>query len=270
MEYKTLHNGVLMPMLGLGTWDVRGKEGMRIIEDAVEVGYRLIDTAKMYDNEKMIGDALSGLISSGVVNREDLFITTKLNGSYTFYRSAVRGIEQSLQNLKTDYIDLYLIHEPYSQSVEMYRALEEYYRKGVIKSIGVSNFKSSFFQNFVSKVDVVPMVNQVECHPYFQQKYLRDVLGKYRTAMEAWAPFTEGRRNPFLDPVLVSIGEAHQKSAAQTILRYLIQKDTIVIPKSSKKERLKENIDVFDFELTSEEMNRIEKMDQDTSLFGWY
>lgn len=270
MEYKTLHNGIKMPMLGLGTWDVTGRDGMRIIQDAVEVGYRLIDTAKMYGNEKMIGDALAPLISSNVVKREDLFITTKLNSSYTSNRAAQKGIEESLKNFKMDYIDLYLIHEPYSQSVEMYKALEEYYRKGVIKAIGVSNFKESFFKNFVSKVDIVPMLNQVECHPYFQQKSLKKVLDQTNTAMEAWAPFTEGRRNPFREGLLIQIGGAHQKSAAQVILRYLIQKDIIVIPKSSRKERLEENFDVFDFELTPEEISQIEKMDGNQSLFGWY
>lgn len=266
MEFVTLNNGVKMPILGLGTWDLRGKQCEKIVAGAIDEGYRLIDTAQMYQNEIEVG---RGIKKSGI-KREKLFITTKLYSPSRSYKLAQKGIDESLRNLGLDYIDLMLIHEPYSEASEMYGALEEAYREGKLRAIGVSNFKESFYKNFISSCTVVPAVNQVEAHVYFAQKNLQKVMAKYGTQLEAWAPFTEGRKNIFAEPLLKEIGRAHGKTSAQIALKYLVQKNIIVIPKSSKIERLRENINIFDFALSDEEMQKIGTLDDGKSLFGWY
>lgn len=266
MEYFTLNNGVQMPIMGFGTWDVRGAEGEHSILDALEVGYRLIDTAQMYGNERVIGNAIrhSGL------PREELFITTKLYSPSTSYRKARAGIEHSLNELQSDYIDLLLIHEPYAQSLEMYQAFKEAYHEGKVKAIGISNFNARLYGEFISSCEIIPAINQVESHVYFPQLELKKRMAENGTQMQAWAPFTEGRRNIFDNKILKAIGEAHEKSAAQIALKYLVQNQIAVIPKSSNKNRMRENISLFDFQLTEEEIKQIQNLDGGKTLFGWY
>ena len=266
MEYLTLNNGVRMPMLGYGTWDVRGAAGRRCIREALEVGYRLLDTARMYENEDIVGQAVR---ESGLP-REDVFITTKLYRPSAGYEKARRDIEGSLRALGTDYIDLLLIHEPYDTAEEMYVALEEAYQAGTLRAIGISNFHEARYQTFLTGCQVVPMVNQVESHVYFLRKDLQRAMAAHGTVTQAWAPFTEGRRDLFSEPALQEIGAAHGKTAAQTALRYLIQNGIGVIPKSSHRARMEENFALFDFALTAAEMERIGRMNEGASLFGWY
>lgn len=266
MEFLTLNNGIKMPILGLGTWDLRGEQCIKAVTAAINEGYRLIDTAQMYKNEEEIGYAIK---NSGI-SREELFITTKLYSPSHSYKLSQKGIDNSLRNLGLEYIDLMLIHEPYKEALEMYKALEDAYKAGKIRAIGVSNFNENFYKNFVASCEIMPAINQVEAHVYFVQTGLQKLMKEYGTKMEAWAPFTEGRRNIFAEKILVEIGTVHKKTSAQIALRYLVQKNIIVIPKSSKIERLKENLDIFDFKLSQEEMQRIETLDEGKSLFNWY
>ena len=257
MEYLTLNNGVRMPMLGYGTWDVRGAAGRRCIREALEVGYRLLDTARMYENEDIVGQAVR---ESGLP-REDVFITTKLYRPSAGYEKARRDIEGSLRALGTDYIDLLLIHEPYEEAPAMYRALEEACRAGKVRAVGVSNFNWAEYQRLAGACEMIL---------YFSRLELRQKLEARGTRIQSWAPFTEGRRDLFAEPVLQEIGAAHGKTAAQTALRYLIQNGIGVIPKSSHRARMEENFALFDFALTAAEMERIGRMNEGASLFGWY
>lgn len=266
MEYCMLNNGLPMPMVGFGTWDVRGDQGQRAILDALELGYRLIDTAQMYDNEQIVGKALR---ESGLA-REEVFLTTKLYRPSTSYQKAKAGIEQSLQELQTDYIDLLLIHEPYENALEMYQAYQEAYQAGTVRAIGISNFNVSHYQQFIQSCQVIPAVNQVESHVYYPQLSLKDVLNAHGTQMQSWASFTEGRKNIFAEPLLNRIGQRYGKSAAQVALRYLVQNGISVIPKSVHKERMAENLNLFDFRLSSDEIADIHQLNQNRSLFGWY
>lgn len=261
-----LNNGVEMPLVGFGTWDVRGEEGERILLDAIDEGYRLIDTARMYDNEEIVGNALR---RSGA-DRSEMFVTTKLNRPCASYEKAKAGVERALELLQTDYVDLLLIHEPYEQAAEMYLALEEALRDGKARAIGVSNFDERRYDALVRECSVVPAVNQVESHVYFSQMGLRGHLEAHGTRMQAWGSFTEGRRNIFADPVLSRIGAGHRKTAGQVALRYLVQNGIGVIPKTARRERMRENRDVFDFELSADEMADIVSLDGGKSLFGWY
>ena len=266
MDYLTLNNGIEMPVVGFGTWDVRGEKGMRCILDALELGYRLIDTAQMYDNEEIVGKAVRG---SGLP-RQELFLTTKLYRPSASYQKAKAGIEKSLTELQTDYIDLLLIHEPYENALEMYEALKEAYQSGKIRAIGVSNFDARKYQTFIRSCGVVPAVNQVESHVYYPQLALKKLLDSNGTQMQSWASFTEGRKNIFAEPLLNQIGAKHAKSAAQVALRYLVQNGIAVIPKSVHKERMAQNLDIFDFSLTPDDMDAIGQLNQNRSLFGWY
>ncbi len=266
MNNLTLNNGVQMPMVGFGTWDVRGEKGKRCIQDALELGYRLIDTAQMYDNEEMVGKAVR---ESGLP-RQDIFLTTKLYRSSASYQKAKAGIEKSLNDLQTDYIDLLLIHEPYDNALEMYEAFKEAYQAGKIRAIGVSNFDARKYQTFIRSCGVIPAVNQVESHVYYPQLPLKKLLETYGTRMQSWASFTEGRRNIFAEPLLNQIGAEHGKSAAQVALRYLVQNGIAVIPKTVHKKRMAQNLDIFDFSLTLDDMDAIGQLNQNRSLFGWY
>ena len=266
MNNLTLNNGVQMPMVGFGTWDVRGEKGKRCIQDALELGYRLIDTAQMYDNEEMVGKAVR---ESGLP-RQDIFLTTKLYRSSASYQKAKAGIEKSLNELQTDYIDLLLIHEPYDNAMEMYEAFKEAYQAGKIRAIGVSNFDARKYQAFIRSCGVIPAVNQVESHVYYPQLPLKKLLETYGTRMQSWASFTEGRRNIFAEPLLNQIGAEHGKSAAQVALRYLVQNGIAVIPKTVHKKRMAQNLDIFDFSLTLDDMDAIGQLNQNRSLFGWY
>lgn len=266
MEYLTLTGGVRMPMLGYGTWNVRGSEGERCIREALDVGYRLLDTARMYENEAIVGRAVR---QSGLP-REEVFLTTKLYRPSAGYEEAKRDLEASLRTLGTDYVDLVLIHEPYEAAPAMYRALQEARREGKARAIGISNFNWEEYQRLVQTCGEAPAVNQVESHVYFPRLELRRNMDACGTRMQSWAPFTEGRRDLFAEPVLNEIGAAHGKTAAQTALRYLVQNGIGVIPKTSRRARMEENFALFDFALTGEEMERIGRLNGNSSLFGWY
>lgn len=266
MNDMTLNNNVRMPMIGFGTWDIRGEAGKQSILTALDLGYRLIDTAQMYENEYIVGCAVK---ESGIP-REELFLTTKIYRPRTTYQKAKSGIEQSLNELQTDYIDLLLIHEPYKSAPEMYEAFKEALRDGKVRAIGISNFDAEKYKEFVRSCEIIPAVNQVESHVYFPQLELKNLLNSYGTQMQSWASFTEGRKNIFAEPVLKEIGARHGKTSGQIALRYLIQNGIAVIPKSVHRERMAENLSVLDFELTPSELSAISRLNGNTSLFGWY
>lgn len=263
MENFILSNGVKMPVLGYGVYQVEPDECERCVSDAVEAGYRLIDTAQAYGNEEGVGNAVK---KSGI-KREDFFIVTKVWISNAGYENAKKSIETSLSKLQTDYIDLLLIHQPFNDYYGTYRAMEEYYEKGLLKAIGVSNFYPDRFIDLSHFVKIKPMVNQMETHVFNQQKKLHEILKENKCQLMSWGPFAEGKNDFFNNPVLVSIGSKYGKTSAQTALRYLIQKNIVVIPKSIRKERMLENINVFDFTLSNEDMAAIEQLDTGNSLF---
>lgn len=266
MEHITLNNGAPMPMVGLGTWQLRGQAGERAILDALELGYRLLDTARMYENEDIVGSAVK---KSGLPRRE-VFITTKLFTPSAGYQKAKEDIARSLEALQTDYIDLLLIHEPYEAAPEMYLAMEEACAAGLVRAVGLSNFSGEEYLRFLKHCRVTPAVDQVESHVYHPQLALKKLLEEKGTRMQAWASFTEGRRNIFAEPVLAEAGRRHGKAAAQTALRYLVENGIPVLPKSAHRERLRENLDIFDFSLTDEERRAIAALDEGRSLFGWF
>ncbi|MCE1197227.1 aldo/keto reductase [bacterium] len=263
MNYVTLNNGVKMPILGYGVYQVDPAECERCVLDAISVGYRSIDTAQAYRNEEGVGNAIE---KSGVP-REDLFLTTKVWISNGGYEKAKVSIAESLRKLKTDYIDLLLIHQPFNDYYGTYRAMTEAYKAGKIRAIGVSNFYPDRLIDLCRFQEVVPAVNQVETHPFQQQKAAHEIMKKYGVQHESWGPFAEGRKDMFTNPVLRNIGEAHGKSAAQVILRFLIQSGVVVIPKSTHKERMAENLDVFDFALSAGQMSAIAALDEGESAF---
>ena len=263
MKYVTLNNGVKMPILGYGVYQVDPQECERCVSDAIETGYRLIDTAQAYCNEEGVGRAVK---KSGI-KRDEFFIVTKVWISNAGYENAKKSIETSLSKLQTDYIDLLLIHQPFNDYYGTYRAMEEFYEKGLLKSIGVSNFYPDRFMDFSNFVKVKPMVNQMETHVFNQQKKLHEILKENKCQLMSWGPFAEGRNDFFNNTVLKSIGSKYGKTSAQTALRYLIQKNIVVIPKSTHKERMIENINVFDFSLSNDDMAALEKLDTENSLF---
>ena len=263
MEYVTLNNGVKMPKLGYGVYQVSPDECERCVSDAIAVGYRSIDTAQAYANEEGVGRAVQ---RSGV-KREELFLTTKIWISNAGEEKAARSIDESLKKLGTDYIDLMLIHQPFGDYYGTYRAMEKAYRQGKLRAIGVSNFYPDRFIDLANFCEIKPAVNQIETHVFQQQKTAREVLKKYGAQIESWGPFAEGKNGMFTNPTLTEIGAAHGKSVAQTALRFLLQSGVVVIPKSVRKERMAENFDVFDFSLTDEEMERIRALDTAQSSF---
>ncbi len=263
MDNFILSNGLKMPVLGYGVYQVDPQECERCVSDAVEAGYRLIDTAQAYGNEEGVGNAVK---KSGI-KREDFFIVTKVWVSNAGYENAKKSIETSLTKLQTDYIDLLLIHQPFNDYYGTYRAMEEFYEKGLLKSIGVSNFYPDRFIDLSHFVKIKPMVNQMETHVFNQQKKLHEILKENKCQLMSWGPFAEGKNDFFNNPVLVSIGSKYGKTSAQTALKYLIQKNIVVIPKSIRKERMLENINVFDFTLSNEDMAAIEQLDTGNSLF---
>ncbi|UXR71058.1 MULTISPECIES: aldo/keto reductase [unclassified Staphylococcus] len=265
MEYLTLNNDVKMPLVGLGTWDLRGETCTSLVSEAIQLGYRLIDTAQMYDNEKEVGQG----IARTSVNRDDLFITTKLDGRCNGYKQARDGIIHSLDNLSLDYVNLLLVHEPYSNDIAMYEALSEAYHDGKVKAIGISNYDQKRFEQFLKKVDIIPAVNQVECHIQFQKWALQQKLGAHGTVMQAWSPLGQGKLGIDEQPELIQLAEKYKKSPSQIVLRFLTQRGVSVIPKTKRIERLEENMSIFDFQLLPEEMNRIKLLDRDETLFSW-
>ena len=263
MEYVTLNSGIRMPILGYGVYQVTPEECERCVLDAISVGYRSIDTAQAYANEEGVGSAI---VKCGVP-RDELFITTKVWVSNAGYEKAKASIDESLKKLCTDYIDLLLIHQPFGDYYGTYRAMEEACKKGKARAIGVSNFYPDRFVDIAHFATIKPAVNQVETHVFQQQKQAREYMKKYGAQIESWGPFAEGKNGLFTNPTLAEIGAAHGKSVAQVALRFLIQNGVVVIPKSTHKERMEENFDVFDFTLTDEEMARIEALDGGKSRF---
>lgn len=263
MDFVTLNNGVKMPQLGYGVYQVKNEECERCVLDAISVGYRSIDTAQSYGNEDAVGSA----IAKCGVPRDQLFLTTKVWISNEGYEKAKASIDKSLKNLQTDYIDLLLIHQPFGDYYGTYRAMEEAYKAGKLRAIGVSNFYPDRLIDLCQFVEVTPAVNQVETHVFQQQKVAHEYMEKYHVQHESWGPFAEGRKDFFTNPTLVEIGQKYGKSSAQVALRFLLQSDVVVIPKSTHKERMEQNINVFDFTLSSEDMAAIRKLDEGESLF---
>ncbi len=264
MEYVKLNNGIEMPLISFGVYQIPKEDTKRCVLDAIKSGYRGIDTAQSYFNESEVGDAI---VECGVP-REELFITTKVWIDHYGYEECKASVEESLRKLKTEYLDLCLLHQPFSDYYGAYRALEDLYAEGKIKAIGVSNFYPDRLTDIcMFDRKVIPAVNQVEVNPYNAQWCAQENMEKHGVKMEAWAPFGEGRNNLFTNEILVSIGKKYNKSSAQVVLRWLIQRGVIVACKSTHIERMQENINVFDFELTEEDMNSIKTLDTSNSLF---
>ena len=264
MEYVKLNNGIEMPLISFGVYQIPKEDTKRCVLDAIKSGYRGIDTAQSYFNESEVGDAI---VECGVP-REELFITTKVWIDHYGYEECKASVEESLRKLKTDYLDLCLLHQPFSDYYGAYRALEDLYAEGKIKAIGVSNFYPDRLTDIcMFDRKVIPAVNQVEVNPFNAQWCAQENMEKHGVKMEAWAPFGEGRNNLFTNETLVSIGKKYNKSSAQVMLRWLVQRGVIVACKSTHIERMQENINVFDFELTEEDMNSIKTLDTSNSLF---
>ena len=263
MEYVTLNNGIKMSKLGYGVYQTPEEETKRCVLEAIEVGYRSIDTAQAYGNEAGVGEALR---ECGLP-REEFFITTKVWITNSGYEKAKASIEESLKALQTDYIDLLLIHQPFGDYYGTYRAMEEAYEAGKVRAIGVSNFGPDRYIDMEHFSKIKPAVNQIETHVFQQQKTAKVYLKKYGCQIESWGPFAEGKNNMFTNPVLTEIGKKYGKTAAQTALRFLMQSDVVVIPKTTHKERMEQNMAVFDFKLSDDDMSEIEKLDGGDSLF---
>lgn len=263
MQYVTLSNGVKMPQLGYGVYQVDKEECERCVLDALKVGYRHIDTAQSYFNEEEVGNAIA---KSGV-SREQIFLTTKVWVEHYGYDETRKSVLESMRKLKTNYIDLVLLHQPFSDYYGAWRALEDLYAEGVIKAIGVSNFYPDRLVDICSFARIKPMVNQVETHPHNQQIEAHEWMKKYGVQHEAWAPFGEGRGGMFEEPLLVEIGKKYGKTAAQVILRWDMQRNVVAIPKSTHIERMEQNFDIFDFELSEEDMAKIATLDKKQSSF---
>lgn len=263
MEYVTLYNGVRMPMVGYGVYQVTPQECERCVLDALQVGYRSLDTAQSYFNEEQVGSAIR---KSGVP-RQEIFLTTKVWVEHYGYESARASVLQSMEKLHTDYLDLVLLHQPFGDYYGAYRALEDLYGQGKVRAIGVSNFYPDRLVDIASFARIRPMVNQVEIHPYHQQAEAKAWMEKYGVQPEAWAPFGEGRGGLFDDPVLAAIARQYGKAPAQVILRWHLQRGVVIIPKSTHIERMRQNLDVFDFTLSEEDMAAIAALDKKQSAF---
>ncbi len=263
MEIVTLNNGVKMPILGYGVYQTPPDETKKCVLDALDTGYRSIDTAQAYGNEAGVGDAVA---ESGIA-RDEIFITTKIWISNAGYENAKKSIDESLKKLKSDYIDLLLIHQPFGDYYGSYRAMEEAYKQGKARAIGVSNFYPDRYLDIEHFSEIKPAVNQMETHVFQQQKVLREYMAKHNTQLMSWGPFAEGKNDFFTNKVLSDIGAKYGKSVAQTALRFLIQSGVVVIPKSVHHERIQQNFEVFDFVLSAEDMKTIANLDTGNSLF---
>lgn len=263
MKTITLNNGVVMPQIGYGVYQVSPAECERCVSDALKVGYRMIDTAQAYNNEEGVGAAVK---KSGIA-RDELFLVSKIWISNYGYEKAKASIDESLRKLGTDYIDLMLLHQPFCDRYGAYRALEAAYKEGKLRAIGVSNFYPDQFIDLASNMEVKPAVNQVETHVFNQQIAAEKYMKEFGTHLMAWAPLAEGRNNFFTNPVLESIGKKYGKSVAQVALRWLLQREIIIIPKSTHVERMEQNLDILDFELSKDDMDAIAKLDTGKSLF---
>ncbi len=264
MQTVKLNNGIEMPILGFGVYQVPDhNECERVVSDALETGYRLIDTAQAYFNEEAVGKAIK---NSGI-DRKDIFLVTKVWVSNGGYEKAKASIDESLRKLQTDYIDLILIHQPFNDYYGTYRAMEEAYENGKTRAIGVSNFYPDRFVDLSHFCKIQPMINQVETHVFQQQKTAKEIMKKHNTQIMSWGPFAEGKNNYFHNETLTEIGQKYGKSVAQVALRFLTQEGVVVIPKSTHKNRMEENFNIFDFELAEDDLNKIRALDTGKSLF---
>ena len=263
MQRIKLNNDIEMPILGYGVFLVDPKECERCVTDAIDAGYRMIDTAQAYYNEEGVGAAIK---KSGI-NREEFFLVTKVWITNSGEEKAAKSIDESLKKLQTDYVDLLLIHQPFGDYYGTYRAMEKAYKEGKTRAIGVSNFFPDRFVDLCNFVEIKPMVNQMETHVFQQEKTLRKYMDKYNTQLMSWSPMARGENNFFNNEILKSIGEKYNKSVAQVALRFLTQENVIVIPKSTHKERMKENFEIFDFELSGDDMNTLRALDKGESIF---
>lgn len=261
----TLNNGAKMPLVGFGTWRIRGSECQKSVENAISVGYRLIDTAQMYGNESEVGNALK---TSGVA-RNELFITTKLSSNMT-HNESLKAIDSSLKKLRLDSIDLMLIHKPYAQYKDMYKAMIKAHKEGKIKSLGISNFTPNRYKELLETCEIIPAINQMEAHLFNQQRELRDLMQKHGTILEAWSPFAKGSKMLLDNEVLNRVAKKHNKTPAQVALRFLIEQDIIVIPKTTRIERMRENIALFDFALDSNDRNALIALDKGEDMYRWF
>jgi diketogulonate reductase-like aldo/keto reductase len=258
MNFVTLNNGVKMPQLGFGVWQVEDDQAAAAVGKAFEVGYTSIDTAMIYKNERGVGEA----IKNTTIPRENLFITTKVWNSDQGYENTLRAFNESLEKLGLDYVDLYLIHWPtpqFDEYVDTYKALEKLYKDGKVRAIGVCNFEIEHLERLIKECEVVPVLNQIECHPYLAQTEIKEFCAKHNIFVEAWSPLEKGGE-VLQDKVITSIAEIHRKTPAQVVLRWHIQNNTIVIPKSVTPSRIEENINIFDFELTADQMKEIDRL----------
>ena len=263
MEFKTLANGIQMPMEGFGVFQVRDKEECKqSVLNAIRAGYRLIDTAASYTNEDAVGEAVREAIAEGICTREELFITSKMwVQDMQNYDMAKKAIDRSIETLGVNYVDLYLLHQAMKDYFSAWRAMEDAYKEGKLRAIGVSNFYPFVLTNFCETVAIRPMVNQIEMHPYFTQEPALETMEYYGVVPEAWAPLGGGRYSPFTNEMLQTIAAAHGKTVGQVVLRWNVQRGVVVIPKSVRKERIEENFAIWDFALTDEEMAKISSLD---------
>lgn len=266
MQFVTFNDGNKMPILGYGVYQIPPEQTQQCVEDAISVGYRSIDTAQAYRNEQGVGNAVKTAIAGGV-KRSDLFITTKIWVSNATESGVLRSFDASMKKLQLDYLDLLLLHQPFNDIYGAWRAMSKLKKEGRIKSIGVSNFYPDRIMDFALNNEIKPAINQIECNPFYQRQEDEKVLKELGIILQSWASFGEGRNNMFSNPILQKIGEKYHKTVAQVILRWLIQRNILVIPKTTKIARMKENISVFDFALSNEDMQTIAKMDTKTSLF---
>ena len=260
-----MNNGLKMPMVGLGVYNISEKETQRVVEEALSVGYRSIDTAAMYENEKGVGD----VVRACGIPREELFVTTKICEPCHTREETLRTVDRSMRQIGLDYVDLMLLHWPVGNPTVMWHTLEELYAQGMFKAIGVSNFYPNTFPMIVKDAKVMPVVNQCEAHVLYQQRKMREYLKPYDVALEAWSPLAEGRSSIFKNETLVSIGEKYGKTSAQVALKFLVQNDIIIIPKTTHKERMVENISLFDFTLTDGDLAEIQRLDTGRNVTGW-
>ncbi len=266
MERFEMNNGMQIPALGIGTWFMKGKLCIRTLMNALDMGYELIDTANMYNNGHEIGYA----IRESRVRRDKLFVTTKISAPYDSYKGTIISINKSLREMNLDYLDLVLVHGPYENTIEIYEALEEAVKSGKIRSAGVSNFSSSQINSLRKQTELIPAVNQCECHVYNQQKGLRKNMNGDGVLLQAWAPFAQGKKHIFEDPILKKIALTHGKTTAQVILRYNTQIGIPTVVKSTNTKHLLENLHIFNFSLTDEELKQISDLDKNESIFTWF
>lgn len=266
MEFVKLNNGKKLPMIGFSTYNMRGAKGQNIIAKAIQVGYRLFDTAQMYGNEQEVGNAVAGAIHYGIP-REAFFITTKISKNMS-YNDVLKHFDDSMQKLQLDYLDLLLVHN-LKNAKEIYKAMVQLYKDGRIKSLGLSNFNAEAFSAFIKDCEVIPALNQCQTHIFYQQKALREVMKESDTILESWSPFVSGQSNFFNHPTLKSIAKNYNKNVAQIALRFLTQQDIIAIPKLDNELQMRENLNIFDFRINSDDMSLLKSMDTGKSSFKW-